>query len=85
MFHFLGFLFLLVLIVLVSGLILLSSIIRSLLGFGRRSTTNDIPHNKRKRTPPHNGTQVHESTHKRKKIFDKDEGEYVDFEEVTDK
>lgn len=72
------FLFLLVLIVLFFGLFAIMAVfgmIRSFFGFGKKkdqTTDNKQTYNDRN------------STDKKPKIFDKTEGEYVDYEEIKD-
>lgn len=71
----LGFIFFIIIFVLVIALIVISTVlgfIRSIFGFGRRNTSNQNVH-----------TQDFEpkSTNK-SKIFDSNEGEYTDFEEL---
>ena len=70
----LGFLLFIVVFILVIGLIIISTVlgfIRSIFSFGKRSaqTQNNQP-------------STHEQPSSKSKIFDKNEGEYVDYEEV---
>ena len=65
MFHILGFLFFIILVVLVIGLLILSKVMGMVFGFKRRMQGKNTP------------------VRQRKKIFDKDEGEYVEFEEIN--
>lgn len=72
----LGFLFFIVIFILIVGLIIISTVlgfVRSIFSFGKRSTQSQ-------------GTQsqTHEQPTSKSKIFDKSEGEYVDYEEVKD-
>lgn len=78
--YILGFLFIIVIFIFVLGLSIVGSILRVLFGFGKRSssarqTTNWEEEEKQKE-------QNEQPKHK--KLFGEDEGEYVDFEEVTD-
>lgn len=78
--YILGFLFIIVIFIFVLGLSIVGSILRVLFGFGKRSssarqTTNREEEEKQKE-------QNEQPKHK--KLFGEDEGEYVDFEEVTD-
>lgn len=84
MFHMLGFLFFLVLVVVVLGLALVSRVIGTLLGWGRKASdaftgrsSGDASSasSSRSATPP-------PSASSKKKVFDDDEGEYIDFEEI---
>lgn len=84
MFHLLGFLFFLVLVVVVLGLALVSRVIGTLLGWGRkasdaftgRSSGDASSAASSSSTPPP------PSASSKKKVFDDDEGEYIDFEEI---
>ena len=70
----LGFLLFIIIFVLVVGLIIISTVfgfIRSIFSFG-----------KRKDNPQHQQNQDFEQPAAKSKIFDKKEGEYVDFEEI---
>lgn len=85
MLSFLGFIFFFVLIIIVFGLTIISGVLRALFGFGKRNNSST------RSTSSNNGTNhstfesqkrnAHD-TPKRKKLFDDDEGEYVDFEET---
>lgn len=84
MFHLLGFLFFLVLVVVVLGLALVSKVIGTLFGWGRKasdafsgrsSADASSASSSRSATPP-------PSASSKKKVFDDDEGEYIDFEEI---
>ena len=71
----LSFLFFIVIFVLVIGLIIISTVfgfIRSIFSFGKRNNQ------------PNNSSQEFEQPTTKSKIFDKKEGEYVDFEEVKE-
>lgn len=93
MFHILGFLFFFILIIIVIGLLLLTRVIRGILGVGRRMTGN---HSGSTRTQTRgytsdyateNKAQHQESSQQpsgKKKVFGSDEGEYVDFEEIKE-
>lgn len=77
MFHILGFLFIIILAVLIIGLSIIGSVVRGIFRLGngvRRSTPNN--HTAQSEEP--------EIRPKRKKIFTEDEGEYVEFEEVKE-
>ena len=86
MFHLLGFLFFLVLVVVVLGLALVSRVIGTLFGWGRKasdafsgrsSAGASSASSSRSATPPP------PSASSKKKVFDDDEGEYIDFEEIN--
>lgn len=101
MFHILGFLFIIIIAVLLIGLSIIGTVIRSIFGFGGRRSTHTYQNGNGSYQPdrgysfndgqqsdfsqgeevePEEGT-IHP---KRKKLFSKDEGEYVDFEEIKD-
>lgn len=72
----LGFLFFIVIFILVVGLIIISTVlgfIRSIFSFGKRSTKSQSSE-----------SHTYEEPTSKSKIFDKSEGEYVDYEEVKD-
>lgn len=94
MFHILGLLFFIILVVLVIGLLILSRIIGMVSGFKRRMQSKDSSrrtayssrryqsNNRQDETFDSYSAQGDVPSHPRKKIFDKDDGEYVDFEEI---
>lgn len=105
MFHFLGFLFIIMVFVLVTGLSLIGTLLRSIFGIGRQRTNSDTYQQRSSQSQSSKGysfsgnrqqdnasqTTDNETsfygngTHrKRKKFIAKDEGEYVDFEEVRE-
>ena len=70
----LGFLLFIVVFILVIGLIIISTVlgfIRSIFSFGRRSNQSQ-----------NSESESYEQPSAKSKIFDKNEGEYVDYEEV---
>jgi mannose/fructose/N-acetylgalactosamine-specific phosphotransferase system component IIC len=70
----LGFLLFIVVFILVIGLIIISTVlgfIRSIFSFGRRSDQSQKSE-----------SESYEQPSAKSKIFDKNEGEYVDYEEV---
>lgn len=90
MFHIFGILLIIILVILVIGLSIIGTVLRKIFGLGKRRTTS---------SPYQNGDgyqqtdssqqETTESSHeearsKRKKLFSKDDGEYVDFEEVKE-
>lgn len=76
MFGFLGFLLILFLLILLIGFSILGSILRLFFRLGRRGKDGE-------RTCANPDTPRSSSPDSRKqKIFDKDEGEYVDYEEM---
>lgn len=90
MFHILGFIFFIILIVLLIGLFILSRVVGMIFGFKRRmqngsaqrttySSSSNQPQEDHFDSYSNEGNT---SVRRRKKIFDKEEGEYVDFEEI---
>lgn len=101
MFHFFGFLFIIIIAILLIGLSILGTIIRSIFGLGGRRSPDTNPDGKGSyqsgRGYSFNDNQHSDTFHneeiipeerdlhpKRKKLFSKDEGEYVDFEEIKE-
>ncbi len=96
MFNIVAFLFFFILIILFIGLSFVGSILRVLFGFGRRhSSTGSYQRTGSYQSGSQNSTDYTSSssqnkssseadnqTGKHKKIFSKEEGEYVDFEEI---
>ncbi|MBP1614782.1 MAG: hypothetical protein H6Q13_2230 [Bacteroidetes bacterium] len=76
--YILGFLFIIVIFIFVLGLSIVGSILRVLFGFGKRSSST------RQTTNREETEEQQKEQSKHKKLFGEDEGEYVDFEEVTD-
>ena len=91
MFHILGFIFFFILIILVIGLAILSKVIRTVLGVGRRMKGDESTRYNRSGSASQDFAQSQNtrsnntSEGRRKgKVFDEDEGEYVDFEEIKE-
>ena len=100
MFHILGFLFIIVIAILLIGLSIIGTVIRSIFGLGghRSSATQNRGGNYQSGGYSFNDRQQdagpsqkeakpeekEEEQSKRKKLFSKDEGEYVDFEEIKE-
>lgn len=84
MFHFLGFLFVIVIAILLIGLSVVGSIIRTIFGLGRRSTSSNTSRTQQSYTPQEEQEErtSGSNTSSHKKIFTKEDGEYVDFEEI---
>lgn len=84
MIQILGFAFFFLLIILIIGIALAFKVFRSILGLGRKMTRNtQTSETKTQSEDFYNNTKTSDQTQK-KKIFDKDEGEYVDFEEIKE-
>ena len=93
MFHLLGFLFIIFIVILVVGLTIVGSVLRAIFGFGRRrpasskgtqTHTYRTTHAENRQASDSEETIKEQADAKHKKIFTKDEGEYVDFEEVKE-
>lgn len=88
MFHILGFLFIIIIAVIIIGLTIVGSVLRAIFGLGRRSTTNTYNNSSTQRKQYHASDMDDEEiisekeTSRHRKIFSDDEGEYVDFEEI---
>lgn len=75
-----GFLFIILLIIFIFGISIISGILRLFFGLGRKATRNPGEQHSEHRK----SSQSTSRPKKQKKIFDDDEGEYVDFEEIND-
>ena len=88
MFHFLGFLFIIIIAILLIGLSIIGTVIRSIFGLGSRRSSNtyrnDNGNYQSGRGYSFNGRQQSGSSSNDKKLFSQDEGEYVDFEEIKE-
>ena len=92
MFHILGFIFFFILIILVIGLAILSKVIRTVLGVGRRMKGDESTRYNRSGSASQDFAQSQNTTHETTRSnntsegrrFDEDEGEYVDFEEIKE-
>lgn len=95
MFHILGFLFIIIIAILIIGLSIVGTVLRSVFGLKKRpssyssggySSYNSTQKSSGSSRQQETGETVEEKPHpnKRKKLFSKDEGEYVEFEEVKE-
>ncbi|MEY8722758.1 DUF4834 family protein [Bacteroides stercorirosoris] len=104
MFHILGFLFIIIVVILVIGLSIIGTVLRSIFGLGKRRTSSGSYQNgggsyqsgggysfsgdqqQTTSSQANEGTTSSEDVvhRKHKKLFTKDEGEYVDFEEIKE-
>lgn len=97
MLHFLGFLFILIIAILIIGLGIVGSIVRGIFGLGRRKPSAQDFHggytfhgdNRQSHTTTDtaDGIRPEEGeirVRHKERIFSKDEGEYVDFEEIKE-
>lgn len=88
MFHILGFLFIIIVVILVIGLSIIGTVLRSIFGLGgkRRTTSGNQQQTYSSQSSEETASSASDNDFhgKRKKLFSKDEGEYVDFEEIKD-
>lgn len=80
-----GFIFVIFIIILLIGFSLIGGILKFLFGLGRRRNTDNQyqgPFNGRTYGNNSRKEPFHSKKKSRKKVFDEDEGEYVDFEEI---
>lgn len=100
MFHILAFLFIFFLVILFIGLSIVGSIFRVIFGFGKRHKDQEAYYNagsyhadgrgfsstyqSTSTGDPHSSPYTDDKEEKHKKVFSKDEGEYVDYEEIKE-
>lgn len=85
MFHILGFLFIIIIAILLIGLSIVGTVIRSIFGLGGRRSSRSYQNPSSDFSQKEAKQEGNTTTHpKRKKLFSEDEGEYVDFEEIKD-
>lgn len=83
MLHILGFLFFIIIAILLIGLSIIASVVHKLFNRSKRQPGGySYSHHKTssEEVQPEEG-EIH---YRRKKLFDKDEGEYVEFEEIRE-
>ena len=86
MFHILGFLFIIVIAVIIIGLALVGSVLRAVFGLGKRSPSSGSESRRYyHQTQANDKEEIITGTGaKHKKLFDDNEGEYVDYEEIKE-
>ena len=105
MFHILGFLFIIIVVILVIGLSIIGTVLRTVFGLGKHRSSSGTYQNgggsyqsgggysfSGGNQQQNTASQAHEEAassgsdihRKHKKLFSKDEGEYVDFEEIKE-
>lgn len=100
MFHILGFLFIVIIAILLIGLSIIGSVFRSIFGLGGHRSSGSYQkgsgnyqsggysYNDQQQQSDSSATDSTTDTgrkqSKRKKLFSEDEGEYVDFEEIKE-
>ncbi|MGL5937681.1 MAG: DUF4834 family protein [Phocaeicola sp.] len=85
MFGFLGFFFIFILVIILLAITLLQRVVRFLFGFGHKSSNREEQRGgySTGSSNEKQGNSSQKSVEKRK-IFDKNEGEYVEYEEVKE-
>lgn len=83
MFHFLALIFFIIIFVLLIGFVLVYKIVKSVLNVGKKTASQN---NEDYNTGQGGGyTRTRKETSKsKKKVFDDNEGEYIEFEEIKD-
>lgn len=90
MFHILGFLFIIIIAILIIGVSIIGTVLRSVFGLKKRNSSYSSYNNTKQSSGSSRQQETEEKVagnphpNKRKKLFSKDEGEYVDFEEVKE-
>ena len=84
MFGFLGFILILLLVIVLLAFSLLGNLLRFVFGLGRSTPKqyNNTYSYSEKNTQETGTTSVSQEKTEKKKIFNKDDGEYVEFEEI---
>ena len=83
-----GFILIFFLFILVIGLTIVGSIFRAIFGLGRRSSSRNRTYTNNNQQNTHStynqggDEAVNDNSQNKKKIFTKEEGEYVDYEEI---
>lgn len=81
MFSFIGFILIFIFIIIVFVLSIIGGVLRTIFGLGRRSSSRQTQYRRPAGDDTAESSRATSQT-KAKKIFDKEEGEYVDFEEI---
>lgn len=98
MFHILGFIFIIIVVILVIGLSIIGTVLRTIFGLGGKrrpssgtyqsgqsySYSGGQQQNTSSQTDEETTSEGNNIHRKHKKLFSKDEGEYVDFEEIKE-
>lgn len=102
MFHILGFLFVIIIAILLIGLSIIGTVLRNIFGLGGRRTSASGTYQNENGSRQPNGYSYNDNRQssssssneavpeegeihpRHKKLFSKDEGEYVDFEEIKE-
>ncbi len=87
MLHLLGIIVFIFLFVLIIGAVILLRVVKGFFSIGKKMTGQDFSREKRSQTAgtaDYSNAAQKQKTSKKKKVFDDDEGEYVDFEEIKE-
>lgn len=87
MLHLLGIIVFIFLFVLIIGAVILLRVVKRFFSIGKKMTGQDFSREKRSQTAgtaDYSNAAQKQKTSKKKKVFDDDEGEYVDFEEIKE-
>lgn len=88
MLHLLGIIVFIFLFVLIIGAVILLRVVKGFFSIGKKMTGQDFSRERRSQTAGtadySNAAQKQKTSKKKKKVFDDDEGEYVDFEEINE-
>ncbi len=87
MLHLLGIIVFIFLFVLIIGAVILLRVVKRFFSIGKKMTGQDFSREKRSQTAgtaDYSNAAQKQKTSKKKKVFDDDEGEYVDFEEINE-
>lgn len=87
MLHLLGIIVFIFLFVLIIGAVILLRVVKGFFSIGKKMTGQDFSREKRSQTAgtaDYSNAAQKQKTSKKKKVFDDDEGEYVDFEEINE-
>ncbi len=87
MLHLLGIIVFIFLFVLIIGAVILLRVVKGFFSIGKKMTGQDFSRERRSQTAgtaDYSNAAQKQKTSKKKKVFDDDEGEYVDFEEIKE-
>lgn len=82
--HILGALFLLFFVVVLIGVALVSRVVQLIFGLGRKMTGEQTSYNRQAQRDDERAETGQGHKTQKKKVFDDDEGEYIEFEEIKE-
>lgn len=82
MFGILGVILIFILLIILTGFALIGNILRFIFGFGKKASKYHYEKQANQTDTTYTSSTSSASASRKKKIFDDDEGEYVEFEEV---